>query len=111
MIETGTATLAAKVQDVVARELRERFADRFTFGPIQVAERLNLEDDPYLQVNIVFDGGTSREHLRALAKGALGLMTSVHGRLAEQGEPVDMLLLPSYISKSEWDEYGSEATA
>ncbi len=96
--------LAEKVQALIAAELKRRFGSRFVFDPIRVTEKFDLKDNPYLQVEIVFDGGVAEERLRELAKGALDLMTSVENQLAEQEQAENLLLLPSYIEKSEWDQ-------
>ncbi|MCE2559412.1 MAG: hypothetical protein J4F98_12625 [Acidobacteria bacterium] len=95
--------LHAAIEGAIAEELGVRFGDRFDFGPIRVTERLDLNDDPYLRVEIVFDGGIEEERIKELAKGALGLITAVTRKMSDQQEPASMRLLPSYIEKSEWE--------
>ena len=92
------------VESLIADELERRFGDRFVFDPIRVTEKYDLDDNPYLRVEIVFHGGTEHERLKELAKGALGLITAVGNRVAEKLGTEDLVLLPSYIEKSEWDE-------
>ena len=96
--------LARKAEELLAVELTRRFGDSFVFDPIRVTEELNLDDEPYFRVEIVFDGGATEERLRELARGVLDLMTSVERKLEEQEDAQDVFLLPSYIEKSEWDE-------
>ena len=103
--------LIQKVRTLVSAELESRFGDSFVFGPIEVTEKFDLDDNPYLRVRIVFEGGMEKERLEELAKGALGLITAVENKLAEQAEVEDLLLLPSYIQKTEWDEEVVAATA
>lgn len=96
--------LTETVRALIAAELETRFGDSFVFEPIEVTEKFDLDDNPYLRVQIVFDGGMEQARLKKLANGALGLITAVEHKLAEQEEIQDLLLLPSYIEKSEWDE-------
>ena len=49
-----------------------------------------------------------KSRLRKLAKGTIGLRASVEKKMAEQGAALDMLLLPSYLKRAEWN---AEATA
>ena len=98
------AELHAAIEAAIAQELEVRFGDRFDFGPIRVMERLDLDDDPYLRVEIVFDGGVEEKRIKELAKGALGLITAVTRRMRDQQDLASMRLLPSYIEKSEWED-------
>ncbi|MDE2923349.1 MAG: hypothetical protein OYL92_12130 [Acidobacteriota bacterium] len=102
--------LAQKVEELLAAELKHRFGSSFVFDPIRVTRKLDLDDEPYYRVEIVFDGGATEERLRELAKGVLDLMTFVEKKLREQEDAGDVFLLPSYIEKSEWDEVAA-ATA
>ncbi|MXX77267.1 MAG: hypothetical protein F4210_10850 [Holophagales bacterium] len=102
--DAGARTeLHATIEAAIAEELEVRFGDRFDFGPIRVTERLDLNDDPYLRVEIVFDGGIEEERIKELAKGALGLITAVTKKMRDQQDLSSMRLLPSYIEKSEWE--------
>lgn len=98
------AELHAAIEAAIAEELEVRFGDRFDFEPIRVMERLDLNDDPYLRVEIVFDGGVEEKRIRELAKGALGLITAVTRKMSDQQDLASMRLLPSYIEKSEWED-------
>lgn len=96
--------LHTAIEAAIAEELKVRFGDRFDFGPIRVMERLDLNDDPYLRVEIVFDGGVEEKRVKELAKGALGLITAVTRKMSGQQDIASMRLLPSYIEKSEWED-------
>ena len=102
--------LPRKVEDLLAAELKHRFGNSFVFDPIRVTEKLDLDEEPYFRVEIVFDGGATEERLRELAKGVLDLMTVVEKKLPERAGAKDVFLLPSYIEKAEWDEVAT-ATA
>lgn len=108
---TYQQTATDNVKRLMAAELTRRFGKRFVFNPIQVSEKTDTDGDPYLLVEIVFDGGTSRERLRELAEGSFGLVTSVRERLWEEGCEAGVHLHPSFIEESVWNQVGANITS
>lgn len=54
--EKLTDETARKIADIARDLLYERFGDDFVFDPIWVEQKVDHDDDDYLQLNIVFDG-------------------------------------------------------
>ncbi|MYA07017.1 MAG: hypothetical protein F4Y32_03355 [Holophagales bacterium] len=91
-----------RVRKLVEEELESRLGSEFKFGPVRVLEMRNVDDEPYLRVQILVHGDTSKPRLRKLAKGTIGLRASIEQKMAEQGAELGMLLLPSYLKRAEW---------
>lgn len=81
------------------------------FHPIHVSEKIDADGEPYLLVEIVFDGGTTKERLRELAEGSFGLMTTVREQLWKEGCGETLYLHPSYIEESVWNELAANTTS
>ena len=99
------------VKRLIAAELQCRFGNRFVFDPIRVTEKTDTEGDPYVHVEIVFNGGTNKQRLRELAEGSFGLMTSVREQLWKEGCEADVHLHPSFIEESVWNQLDASTTS
>ena len=87
-----------KVADLVRQDLEERVGDKLAFDPILVFDRVDHDDDDYLDIIIVYDGGP--KHLDS--DTAIGLVGRITPQLLELGVPWPPG--KSFIDKSEWEE-------
>ena len=87
-----------KVADLVRQDLEERVGDKLTLDPILVFDRVDHDDDDYLDIIIVYDG--DRKHLDP--DTTIGLVGRITPQLLELGTPWPPSR--SFVERSEWEE-------
>ncbi len=87
-----------KVADLVRQDLEERVGDKLAFDPILVFNRVDHDDDDYLDIIIVYEGDS--KHLDF--DTTIGLVRRITPQLLELGVPWPPG--KSFIDKSEWEE-------
>ncbi len=87
-----------KVADLVRQDLEGRVGDKLAFDPILVFDRVDHDDDDYLDIIIIYDGDP--KHLDS--DTTIGLVGRITPQLLELGTPWPPS--KSFIDKSEWEE-------
>ena len=87
-----------KVADLVRQDLEECFGDKLAFDPILVFDRVDHDDDDYLDIIIVYEG--DRKHLDP--KLTVGLVRRITPQLLELDTPWPPSR--SFVERSEWIE-------
>lgn len=86
-----------KVADLVRQDLEERVGDKLTFGPIIVEDKVDHDDEDYLDITIVYDG--ARKHLDS--DTTVGLVGRITPQLLELGAPWPPS--KSFVVRREWE--------
>ena len=86
-----------KVAGLVRQDLEERVGDKLAFGPIIVEDKVDHDDEDYLDITIIYDG--DREHLDS--DTTVGLVRRITPQLLELGTPWPPG--KSFVVKREWE--------
>ncbi len=91
-----------KVENIIKKDLEERFKDEFVFDPIIVNPELDHYGDEFLHIYIVFEG----DQKKLDPKWTVGIEDRLLMQLAEDELPHT----PghAFIEKSEWKEVHGE---
>lgn len=86
-----------KVADMVRHDLEERLGDKLAFDPIIVEDKVDHDDEDYLDITIIYDG--DRKHLDS--DTTAGLVDRITPQLLELGAPWPPG--KSFVEKWEWE--------
>ena len=96
--EMTSQAVRDKVADLVRQDLEGRVGDKLKFDPILVFDRVDHDDDDYLDIIVVYDG--DRKHLDP--DTTIGLVDRITPQLLELGTPWPPSR--SFVERSEWEE-------
>lgn len=97
-----TQETVEKVEQLVRKDLEERFKDEFIFDPIIANPELDWWGDEFVHIYIIFDGDQDKLD----AKWTIGIEDRLLQQLPEDEHPIS----PghSFIEKSEWKQIYKE---
>ena len=95
--EMTSQAVRDKVADLVRQDLEERLGDKLVFDPIIVEDKVDHDDEDYLDITIIYDG--DRKHLDS--DTTVGLVDRITPRLLELGTPWPPGR--SFVERWEWE--------
>ena len=98
---TPQATIE-RVENLVRKDLQERFKDEFVFDPIIVNPELDHCSDEFLHIYIIYDG----DQKNLDSKWTIGIETRLFDQLPEEEWP--LYAGHSFIPRNEWKKIYQE---